>query len=186
MPVVRRSGTSRSAWSRRPPRSPQPREAARRVEPDPARKPISPTSRRRTARAGCPRPARGSRPRGFESSPSATNTIAPTYAAPNTVHASVCHTALIHRRVTPVRTTAPTRPVAARRARDRLPVTAPPCPAVPSCRGRRDGAAEAVVRRPRPPQPARSPAATTALMTVGIANTTRRTSAGWIEPAARP
>ena len=171
MPSSSRSGTARSACvDRRPPRSPRARPAAATSR---ARCRAGTRSRRpwrrRTATAGCRRRARAAPIPAGASSPSATKTIAPTYAAPNTAHASVCHSALHPPR--PRHRSRTTRSHAARRCVDERGADA----GDPHLLARRRRRAEheqvpgqAVVRGAASPRPrARRRAATTALITVG-------------------
>ena len=94
---VMRSGTSTSACGPCSPRSPRATRAgatsrARCRGGSRARRP----RRRRTARAGCRRSRTSTTLPTLASSPTATNTIAPTYAPPKSAHASVCHSAVDH------------------------------------------------------------------------------------------
>ena len=164
----------------------EPGEPPRGVEPDPAQEPDLADGRADVLRQAA---ARGEheehRSPSVASSPSATNTIAPTYAAPKTVHASVCQTALHPpRRGDRLVPLLPCRAPLRRRASDPTPVTRTSLPGgavVPStnrCRASR------LCGAPRSSAARSMPGRHEALITVGSANTTSSTSAGWIDASS--
>src|SRR5450755_4942518 len=63
----------------------------------PRRNPISPTVAPTYCESRLPATSTRITEPGDAFSPDATNTIAPTYAAPKRLHARVCHSALVHR-----------------------------------------------------------------------------------------
>src|SRR5213592_272715 len=150
----------------------------------PRRNPISPTVPPMYAERREPAASTSSTSPGGAASTDATNTTAPTYAAPKIAHASVCHTALRRRaRATgPYQRSHAARRCVTRRAPMRVTRTSLPGGAVVAtsnrCRARR------LADAPRSSATRSTPGRQVDVSTVGRANAASSASAGWIDTSS--